>query len=377
VGTGPAPRAVVPFYGRHQAGIATPAPAHLLFATFDLDPAATAEDVRFLLQTWTATAARLTQGQPAVADDADPAAAPAAAAFDPAGLTLTVGLGPEVFSPERGLAERRPRWLGPLPPFRFDALDPARSDGDLCVQACAEDRLVLFQAVRELTGLAAGCARPRWTQAGFGPPADPAARGETTRNLQGFKDGTANPRPSDPEFDGIVWVQPDDEPAWLRDGSFLVVRRIRMDLDRWEALSVAEQEAVIGRYKDSGAPLSGTDEFDTPILAPQEDGDHLVPVHSHIMVAAPVHNRGARMLRRGYSYDNGWDPAANNGNGQADAGLLFLSYVRDHVSQFIDVQRALDNLDELNAFITPVGSAVFAIPPGAAEGEYLGQGLFE
>ncbi|HEY7060107.1 MAG TPA: iron uptake transporter deferrochelatase/peroxidase subunit [Chloroflexota bacterium] len=379
---GPAARYVVPFYGRHQAGVSTPAPAHLLFASYDLLPDATAADLQRLLQAWTAAAARLTQGQPGPGDAVpSPAGAPddaaATAGVDPLGLTLTVGLGPGVFDPERGVADRRPRSLSPLPRFRNDALDPARSGGDLCVQACADDPTVVFHAEREMTRAAEGVAKPRWTQRGFGATTDARASGETPRNLQGFKDGTANPLPTDAEFDGIVWVQPEDEPAWLRDGSYLVVRRIRMDLDRWEATPTVQQERVIGRAKESGAPLSSGGEHDpVDLRATGSDGQLLVPENSHVHLTNPARNFDARMLRRGYSYDNGWDPTANGGSGQADAGLLFMAYVRDPAAQFIPMQQRLANADALNRFITHVGSALFAVLPGAPEGGYLGQTLF-
>jgi len=378
---GQSDRRVVPFYGRHQAGIATPAPAHLLFAAYDLLLNATATDLRELLQRWSAAGARLTAGQASAADPVPaPAAAPhdatAAAGDDPAALTLTFGLGPGVFAPERGLAERRPAGLVPLPRFRNDALDPARSGGDLGVQACAEDPLVVFHAIRVLSGLANGVARLRWTQRGFGATTEFRLSGETPRNLQGFKDGTANPPPTDPLFAETVWVQGDDEPAWLRDGSFLVVRRIRMDLDRWEALSVADQERVIGRAKESGAPLSGGSEH-TPVdlQATGPDGSLLIPASSHVHLTNPARNFGARMFRRGYSYDDGWDPTASDGAGRLDAGLFFMAYVRDPVAQFVPMQQRLANADALNRFITHVGSALFAILPGAPEGGYVGQTL--
>jgi deferrochelatase/peroxidase EfeB len=79
------------------------------------------------------------------------------------------------------------------------------------------------------------------------------------------------------------------------------------------------------------------------------------------------------MLRRGYSYDEGWDAAS----GTADAGLFFLGYVRDLRAQFVPVQRALADGDRLSRFTTTVGSAVFAIPPGATSSGYVGDTLLD
>ena len=227
----------------------------------------------------------------------------------------------------------RPPGLAPLPRFRNDALDPARGGGDLCVQACAEDPLVVFHAIRVLGRLAEGVARVRWMQRGFGATTDFRAGGETPRNLQGFKDGTANPSPDDSEFgpDGLgaagrrARVGCATARSWSSDGSGWI-------MDRWEAVSVADQELAIGRTKVSGAPLSGgTEHTPVDLQARGPDEALLIPDNSHVHLTNPARNFGARMLRRGYSYDNGWDPTANGGVGLADAGLLFLAYVRDPV----------------------------------------------
>jgi deferrochelatase/peroxidase EfeB len=261
--------------------------------------------------------------------------------------------------------------------MRHEELDAAISDGDLGIQACADDPTIVFHAMQLLTSRAEGVARLRWMQAGFGAAPTVRTSGETPRNLQGFKDGTANPRPTDPEFSDIVWVQPADEPSWLRGGTFLVIRRIRMDLERWNATPVAEQERTIGRTKGTGAPLSGGGEHDlVDLRAADANGELLMPTHSHVRLTNPDLNGGHRMLRRGYSYHNPLSYSAADDSGTVDAGLFFMAYVRDPAVQFAPMQAQLANFDALNPFITHVGSALFAIPPGAAEGGYVGQSLF-
>jgi deferrochelatase/peroxidase EfeB/predicted lipoprotein with Yx(FWY)xxD motif len=363
----------VPFYGAHQAGVETAPPAHVVFAAYDL----TGTDIRVLrrlLRTWTVAAAELTAGKPVgeVSGGAGPPDSGEATGRGPASLTVTVGFGPAMFDDRFGLAAHRPPGLVPLPSFRGDRLDPAICGGDLMVQACAEDAMVAFHAVRQLTRLSAGTARVRWMQRGFGASAaEHAAR--TPRNLFGQKDGTDNPVPGTLGFASTVWVDGAGQPSWMRGGTYLCVRRIRMDLDRWDATPLQTQEAVIGRAKGSGAPLSGGAEHSAPDFAGRRgDGSFVIPADSHVRLSHPAFNAGAAMYRRGYSYDNGYDSSA----ARYDAGLLFLAFVADVDRQFVPVQAKLAGHDALNAFTAHVGSAVFAVPPGTPPGGYLGQSLF-
>jgi deferrochelatase/peroxidase EfeB len=344
----------IPFYGAHQAGIATPAQARLHFAALDATAANRAQ-LRDLMRDWSAAAARM------------------CAREHGSRLTITFGLGPGLFEEGRyGLAGRRPSGLAPLPAFPGDALDPARSGGDLAVQACADDAQVALQAVQRLAARATGAATLRWTQAGFGRSSSTSRSQRTPRNLMGFKDGTNNIKAEDrAAMARSVWVGPRDRPAWLREGSYLVARRIRMRLDRWDATSVHRQERVIGRHKGSGAPLGGRREHDRVDLnAGVSRGDPTIPTDAHIRLASAHANGGARMLRRSYNYSDGI--AAD---GQLDSGLLFLCFQR-HPRQFIAIQHRLGERDDaLGEFIVHEGSAVFACPPGARRGGYVGEGL--
>src|SRR5208282_5340117 len=120
------------------------------------------------------------------------------------------------------------------------------------VQACAENPQVAFHAIRQLSRLAYDVATIRWVQAGFVSDYGP---GKTPRNLMGFKDGTGNPPADDPhEMDAVVWAG-DEAPAWMRGGSYLVIRRARMALEHWDRMKVSFQEQTFGRKKLSGAPL--------------------------------------------------------------------------------------------------------------------------
>nr|WP_081685731.1 Dyp-type peroxidase domain-containing protein [Candidatus Solirubrobacter pratensis] len=85
-----------------------------------------------------------------------------------------------------------------------------------------------------------------------------------------------------------------------------------------------------------------------------------MPPHSHAGLAEPRANRGARLLRRGYGYER---------------GLLLLAFTADPRRRYVPVHRRLAERDPLNAFTRHVGSAVFAIPPGARPGGYVGEGM--
>jgi deferrochelatase/peroxidase EfeB len=364
----------VPFYGPHQAGIDTAAQDRLHFAAFDLlseDPA----ELRELMRAWTVAAAEATAGE-MVGNVNDVQLAPPEDTGEtvgllPSRLTVTFGFGPGLFEkPGLGLAGKRPAALQPLPPLPADELNPTEVGGDICVQACSDDPQVAFHAVRNLARIGRGTVAMRWSQLGFGRTASTSRSQDTPRNLMGLKDGTANIRAEDTEaMDEFVWVGREG-PAWMRGGSYLVARRIRMLLEVWDRTSLQEQERTIGRHKYSGAPLGGSDEFEPLPLEAQRNGHPLIPPNAHVRLASARENGGARILRRGYSFTDGVDESL----GELEAGLFFISFQRDP-EQFIAIQRQLGSMDALNEYIKHVGSALFAVPPGAAPGGYVGDAL--
>jgi deferrochelatase/peroxidase EfeB len=370
--------AAEPFYGPHQSGIATPAQDRLAFAAFDVTSPDIA-DLRALLGRWAAAAAQMTKGLPVGAVEISPHAPPidTGEAFDlpPSRLTITVGFGPSLFDERFGLADRRPAALADLPTFPGDGtLEPARSGGDLGVQACADDPTVAFHAIRNFARLARGTAVMRWSQLGFGRTSSTSKAQDTPRNLMGFKDGTRNIKDEDAgDLDTFVWVGREGEQAWMRGGSYLVARRIRMLIESWDTDFLADQENVFGRTKATGAPLGGRHEFDTPDLdAKGEDGQLVIPRDAHIRLASPVTNDGMKLLRRGYSYTDGIDAET----GLLDAGLFFLAYQKDPRRQFARIQAKLAAHDALNEYIRHTGSALFAVPPGVtAPGDWWGKAL--
>jgi deferrochelatase/peroxidase EfeB len=371
---------VVPFYGSHQAGVTTPAQEFLDFAAFDID-SPSADDLRFLLQQWTAAGAALTAGKPfepdPVAPDTVPTDTGEAVEIRPSRLTVTIGFGSSLFGARGedrfGLAARRPPKLKELPPFRGESLDPYRSGGDLCVQACADDPQVAFHAIHLFARLASGVATLRWRQQGFGRTSSTSRSQPTPRNLMGFKDGTNNLRAEDEgAMEEFVWARPSDGAGWMAGGSYLIARRIQILFDVWDGTTLEGQERVIGRRKLSGAPLGEEGEYDPVDLQAKSGGGPVIPADAHIRLASPHENQGQRILRRGYSYSEPTEP----GSGQIDAGLFFICFQRDPERQFVPIQRRLAASDALNRHTLHTASAIFACPPGVESGGFIGEGLF-
>ncbi len=364
---------ILPFWSEHQLGIVTPQQAHTYFAAFDL-VTDQRDELITMLKVWTEAAAKMTSGHPTTKDGGE------ALGLSPARLTLTFGFGSGLFVKEGkdryGLAALRPEALVDLPKFNGDQLVPEKTGGDISVQACADDPQVAFHAIRQLTRLAGKAVKLRWAQTGF-----VSGDGqETPRNLQGFKDGTQNPTKQQ-DMEKFVWVGKEG-PAWMRGGSYMVVRRIRIALEHWDNTDVDFQEQVIGRYKMSGAPLGRKNEFDALDLdAKDKDGNLIIPENAHVRLAAAAQNDDTQILRRGYSYNDGvnftaerWPPWRQGM--EYDAGLLFIAYQQDPRTGFIKIFDKMAKLDTLNQFVTHTGSGLFAIPPGVRQGEFIGQSLF-
>ncbi len=376
-----APQGQVPFRGTHQAGIITAAQDHLHFAALDVttdDPQA----LRDLLTVWTRAAERMTYGAEATPGGTvggGPYKVPTdtgeALDLPPANLTITIGYGPSLFK-RFGLAGRKPDALRPLPGFRFDDLNPATCDGDIAIQACADDPQVAVHAVRNLVRLGFGVVAVRWSQLGFGRTSATTTTQSTPRNLFGFKDGTNNLKAENTaDLDEHVWVPATDADAagsWVAGGTYLVTRRIRMHIEVWDRSHLQDQQDTIGRGKLAGEPLGQKAEFDRiDFSAKGIDGQPAIPMRSHIRLAHADNLGGIRILRRGYNFTDGTD-----GQGHLNAGLFFIAFMRDPQTHFVPMQRELSKSDLLNEYIEHTGSAVFVCPPGLADGQDWGAQLF-
>ena len=350
------------FYGLHQSGIELDIQAVTNMVAFDIKESVTKADMLRWMRLLTDDIARLTAGEPVLADPA-PELAIGAARF-----TAYVGFGPSLFS-KLGLEAQMPEGFAELPAFGVDQLQERYSGGDVLIHIAADDPVVLAHGTRGLVRDSMPFASVRWVQPGFAHSPGMIPAGLTHRNLMGQVDGTANPELGSSDFDSVVWIN--DGPEWIKGGTLLVFRRIAMQLDTWDQLGTPSKEEVIGRKLSNGAPLTGERETDVPDLgARHPNGLLVIPEFAHIRRAAPQEN-GERIFRRPFSYDNGM-----NERGSMDVGLLWTAYQRDISKQYLPIQRRLEQLDLLNQWTVPIGSAVFAVPGGVQGSELLAEALF-
>ncbi|HVX21827.1 MAG TPA: iron uptake transporter deferrochelatase/peroxidase subunit [Acidimicrobiales bacterium] len=365
-----------PFYDDHQAGIVTPAQDRLAFAAMNVLPGTTRSDVRTLLRDWTVAAERMTRGK-LVGEDTDlndpPLDTGEAIGSPVGGLTVTIGYGPSLFDDRFGLAKKKPSLLVDLPPLPNENLNPTYTGGDLCIQACSDDPLVAFHAVRNLARLGLGVVDYNWMELGFGRTSTTSTTEATPRNLLGFKDGTRNIKAQQTDLlDKYVWVGDETDQDWLKGGSYLVARRIQIFIENWDRDYLGDQQNVIGRAKVTGAPLTGGGEFTTPKFKEKNDqGELVIPANAHIRLASHEENDGIRILRRGYSFTDGIDPV----RGTLMGGLFFIAFAK-RPQQFIALQQKLGTGDALNEYIQHIGSGLFAVQGGLRRGQHWGDGLF-
>ena len=345
------------FYGKHQAGITSPMQKNIYFVVLDLRTTDKNELIQ-LFKDWTDYSQKLVNGELVKKDGSNALLPPSdtgeTVGLNPYRLTLTFGVSAS-FLTKLGLEKKRPKLFRDLPAFPKEQLREQYTGGDIVIQACADDEQVAFHAVRNLIRKGRNKVTMKWSQSGFAAIGD---RMETPRNLFGFKDGTANVT-TEKDFDKVVWADSQD---WMKNGSYMAVRRIIMHLETWDRTNLQEQENTFGRYKESGAPFGKKNEFDEVDLS-------LLPVDSHVRLAKEV---DLPILRRSYSYSDGIDPKT----GQFDAGLLFIAFQKDP-DRFVKIQTNLGADDKMNEYVTHIGSGLFACFGGVKEGGYIGQDLFE
>ncbi|MFF5549498.1 Dyp-type peroxidase [Streptomyces olivaceoviridis] len=335
----------VPATGRHQAGITLPQPAqpNLLAVVADLDPTAAPGPLL----------AELGQAVRALTAGTDTRLL----GLPPGDLTVTVGVGPRLV---RAAGASLPG-AADLPRFSRERIAPHARGGDLLIQICASDALLLPVVAAALLDHAGDRVRERWRQSARRGANVSVGDGLTApRNPLGFIDGIVGPHTA-AEQERDLWLA---GPPSVAGGTLAVLRRMELDLPRFAALSVAEQEAVFGRRRASGVPLSGGTAASGPALgAKTPDGRYLVPADAHVRRAHATVVGVGLMLRRSYSTD------------QPAPGLLFISFQND-LRTFTATLTHMETSDALLSFTTTTASATFLILPGFDRQRPLGSRLF-
>ncbi|GKS13169.1 putative deferrochelatase/peroxidase EfeN [Paenibacillus chitinolyticus] len=356
---------VIPFYGERQAGIGTAQQMYMCFAAFDII-SDNVDKLKQLLKIWTDKSAEMTAGRALRETNGQQQvnSSEESTTDSSAKLTITFGFGSTLFTRNGidrfGLGSQCPDELRDIPSMPGETINSQISGGDICIQVCASDPTVAFHVIRNLAAASIEMAVIRWIQTGFIDESD----GHTPRNLFGFKDGTANIElESEQGKENYVWVDSSKGPAWMTNGTYLVARKIRMDMEKWEQTFDKKQEAIFGRSKNSGAPFGMRDEFD-PVSMRE------IPSNSHVWLARSA---GTKILRRSYSYFEGIDPVTGNLN----AGLFFISFQKSVRKQLVPMLSLLAKSDALNPFISTLSSSVFACPPGSSKGGFIGEQLFK
>lgn len=355
--------AIVPFDGEHQAGVQTPSQAHVNLVGFNLKDGAGQRGARNLMRLWTEDARALCTAE-TPRGSLEPEMTQT-----PANLTVTCGWGESFFAK---IGAEKPEWLGDVRSYTRDKLRPEWGQTDVVLQICCDDQLTASHVLRHMVRSGASYADVAWVQQGFLNANGSLEDGETPRNVFGQKDGTVNPK-TDADFVEQVWIE--DGP--FKGGTAMVVRRINMNMETWEEVDRNAREISIGRTLDNGAPLSGTEENDPVDLEARDKyGLKAIDPTSHVARAHPPADHPEQViLRRPYNFDLA--PSPERPGELSNSGQIFICFQKNPREQFEPIQARLDEVDQLNTWITHVGSAMYYVVPGTQGGTSWGENLLK
>ena len=326
-----------PYYGIHQNGVEVARQANATITSFDIKNEIDKAAIARLMRLWTNDAAELAAGRAIIGDPQGEMAA------NPARLTILIGFGYSLFS-KIGAEGVWPLAEKVIPSYKIDELEERWSGGDIVLQISGDNPQSIFHAAVVLERDAYPFAKVRWQQRGFLDPAG-INENQVSRNLMGQLDGTANKPIGSKDFADIAWRNS----GTLENGTTMVVRRIRIAVNTWDEISTNNKNIALGRKLSDGKKLEKSES-------------------SHVTRTFTAGSNG--IIRRGFNYDDNY-----LADGTRDAGLIFISF-QESLKRYLDIQAKLNQVDELNRWTTPIGSALFIVPAGASKGGYIGEKFF-
>jgi putative iron-dependent peroxidase len=178
------------------------------------------------------------------------------------GVNSVIGFGPNLWT---RLSSVRPAELAPFAEVGTAPRHAPATQHDVWLWIHGSSPDVVFDNGRDASLALRSIADLALEQFGF--------RYRDSRDLTGFIDGTENP----PTWDALdVALIPDGEPG--ANGSYAMTQRWIHDLDRFHALSVADQEGVFGRSKPDSIEMDDDTKPETAHIACvviEENGEEL------------------------------------------------------------------------------------------------------
>jgi porphyrinogen peroxidase len=246
-------------------------------------------------------------------------------------LACVLGIGSQAW--DRLFAGPRPAHLHPFEELAGERHRAVATPGDLLLHIRARRMDLCFEFAAQVTNRLAGAATVVDETQGF--------TYFDERDLLGFVDGTENPTGEAARFAASIG----DEDPDFAGGSYVIVQKYLHDMAAWNALSVAEQERVIGRTKLENVELP----------------DAVQPVNSHVALTTVTDEDGEEIQ---IVRDN--MPFGSFGSGEF--GTYFIGYAKDpaHVEIMLRnmfIGRPPGTTDRILDFSTAVTGSLFFIPP--------------
>ncbi|MFI9360953.1 Dyp-type peroxidase [Kitasatospora sp. NPDC053057] len=252
-------------------------------------------------------------------------------------LTCVTGIGSELW--DRLFDGPRPAGLHPFQELAGPRHRAPATPGDLLLHLRAERMDLCFELAGQLTTRLAGAATVVDSVHGF--------RYFDDRDLLGFVDGTENPEGRAAADATLVGAEDPD----FAGGSYVIVQKYLHDLDKWNALSVEQQEGAVGRTK----------------LTDIELDDDVKPADSHVALTVITGPDGEEQKIVRYNMAFGSFGPSGSAGGGGEFGTYFIGYARDpgvteEMLRNMFIGNPPGTTDRLLDFSTAVTGSLFYVP---------------